>query len=99
MNSSFADPFPFARLLNAAQNIGSLVGLPFAPYVTDGLGRRAGILIGSVISEPSLLPTRLLRLRLTLFSPSLLSQVLAGVVVQAVCAPSFSESEAREAAD
>jgi MFS family permease len=35
--------------LNAVQNIGAIAGLPLAPYVTDGLGRRAGILIGSII--------------------------------------------------
>ncbi|CDZ97669.1 hexose transporter [Phaffia rhodozyma] len=36
-------------LLNAVQNIGSIVGLPIAPYVTDLLGRRAGIFVGSII--------------------------------------------------
>ncbi|EJD51331.1 general substrate transporter [Auricularia subglabra TFB-10046 SS5] len=36
-------------LLGAIQNIGGLAGLPFAPYVTDKLGRRAGILLGSII--------------------------------------------------
>lgn len=29
--------------------IGSLVAIPFVPYVADGLGRRAGILIGCII--------------------------------------------------
>ncbi|EEB89700.1 hypothetical protein MPER_12172, partial [Moniliophthora perniciosa FA553] len=30
-------------------NIGSLAAYPFAPYVTDGLGRRMGIMIGALI--------------------------------------------------
>ncbi|KAL7414105.1 hexose transporter [Mrakia frigida] len=34
-------------LLNA--NIGGLLGLPFAPYINDHFGRRAGILLGSLI--------------------------------------------------
>ncbi|CDZ97687.1 hexose transporter [Phaffia rhodozyma] len=36
-------------LLNAIQNIGTIVGVPFAPMVTDRFGRRAGILVGSII--------------------------------------------------
>ncbi|KIY62646.1 general substrate transporter [Cylindrobasidium torrendii FP15055 ss-10] len=36
-------------LLNAIQNIGSLAAYPFAPYVSDGLGRRMAILLGAVI--------------------------------------------------
>ncbi|KAI0754445.1 hexose transporter [Daedaleopsis nitida] len=36
-------------LLNAIQNIGSLGGLPFAPYLSDGIGRRPSIWIGAVI--------------------------------------------------
>ncbi|THH32814.1 hypothetical protein EUX98_g1392 [Antrodiella citrinella] len=36
-------------LLNAIQNIGSLAGYPFAPYLSDGLGRRPTIWIGSAI--------------------------------------------------
>jgi len=36
-------------LFNAIQNIGSLAAYPFAPYVTDGLGRRTTIWIGAVI--------------------------------------------------
>ncbi|CAL1699477.1 unnamed protein product [Somion occarium] len=36
-------------LLNAIQNIGSLAGYPFAPYLSDGLGRRPAIWIGSTI--------------------------------------------------
>ncbi|KAF8584667.1 general substrate transporter [Ramaria rubella] len=36
-------------LLNAIQNIGSLAGYPFAPYLTDGLGRKHSILIGAFI--------------------------------------------------
>lgn len=36
-------------LFNAIQNIGSLCGLPFAPYVTDLAGRRKGIALGALI--------------------------------------------------
>ncbi|KAI5121082.1 hypothetical protein M0805_008595 [Coniferiporia weirii] len=36
-------------LLNAIQNIGGLGALPFAPYVSDGLGRRPAILLGASI--------------------------------------------------
>ncbi|KAF9050548.1 general substrate transporter [Panaeolus papilionaceus] len=36
-------------LLNAIQNIGALAAYPFAPYLTDGLGRRPAIFIGATI--------------------------------------------------
>ena len=36
-------------LLNAIQNIGSLAAYPIAPYVSDGLGRRASIFTGALI--------------------------------------------------
>ncbi|KAH9922466.1 general substrate transporter [Fomitopsis serialis] len=36
-------------ILNAIQNIGSLAGYPFAPYLSDGLGRRKAIWIGATI--------------------------------------------------
>ncbi|KAG6811658.1 hypothetical protein H0H92_006420 [Tricholoma furcatifolium] len=36
-------------LLNAIQNIGSLAAYPFAPYVSDGWGRRPTIFIGACI--------------------------------------------------
>ncbi|KAJ7599031.1 hexose transporter [Mycena floridula] len=36
-------------LLNAIQNIGALAGYPFAPYLSDGLGRRPTIFIGAAI--------------------------------------------------
>ncbi|TRM63692.1 general substrate transporter [Schizophyllum amplum] len=36
-------------LLNAIQNIGNLCAYPFAPYLSDGLGRKSAILIGAVI--------------------------------------------------
>ncbi|KAJ2916549.1 hypothetical protein MD484_g3844, partial [Candolleomyces efflorescens] len=36
-------------LLNAIQNIGSLAAYPFAPYITDGLGRRSSIFLGATI--------------------------------------------------
>ncbi|KAF7964943.1 hypothetical protein HWV62_1464 [Athelia sp. TMB] len=36
-------------LLNAIQNIGGLAGYPFAPYVSDILGRRRAVLLGAVI--------------------------------------------------
>lgn len=31
------------------QNIGSLAGYPFAPYLSDGLGRRPAVWIGATI--------------------------------------------------
>ncbi|KAI0031002.1 hexose transporter [Vararia minispora EC-137] len=36
-------------LLNAIQNIGSIAAFPFAPYLSDGIGRRYTIIIGSTI--------------------------------------------------
>ncbi|TIA58889.1 putative hexose transporter [Aureobasidium pullulans] len=36
-------------LFNASMSLGSLIGLLFVPYTIDLLGRRAGVLIGSVI--------------------------------------------------
>ena len=36
-------------LLNAIQNIGALAGLPFAPYLADGMGRRVAVLLGAGI--------------------------------------------------
>jgi len=36
-------------LLNAIQNIGGLAGYPFAPYLSDGIGRRPTILLGAAI--------------------------------------------------
>ncbi|KAK0203370.1 hexose transporter [Desarmillaria ectypa] len=36
-------------LLNAIQNIGSLAAYPFAPYSSDGIGRRYTILLGAII--------------------------------------------------
>ncbi|KAJ8489580.1 hypothetical protein ONZ45_g13527 [Pleurotus djamor] len=36
-------------LLNAIQNIGCLCALPFAPYLTDGLGRRPAVFIGACL--------------------------------------------------
>ncbi|GBE88765.1 hexose transporter [Sparassis crispa] len=36
-------------LLNAIQNIGSLAGYPFAPYFSDGIGRRPTIWFGATI--------------------------------------------------
>ncbi|KAI5123250.1 hypothetical protein M0805_001339 [Coniferiporia weirii] len=36
-------------LLNAIQNIGCLAAYPFAPYVSDGLGRRRTIFLGALI--------------------------------------------------
>ncbi|TCD71904.1 hypothetical protein EIP91_000036 [Steccherinum ochraceum] len=49
-NDYFATPAG-GRLgvLNAMQNIGSLAAYPFAPYLSDGLGRRPTIWIGSLI--------------------------------------------------
>ncbi|KAJ3800534.1 hexose transporter [Lentinula aff. detonsa] len=36
-------------LLNAIQNIGALAAYPFAPYLSDGIGRRPTIFIGALI--------------------------------------------------
>lgn len=36
-------------LFNAIQNIGGIIGLPFAPYVSDKFGRRAGIFLGACL--------------------------------------------------
>ncbi|KAI0062526.1 hexose transporter [Artomyces pyxidatus] len=36
-------------LLNAIQNIGCLAAYPFAPYVSDGAGRRTTIMLGATI--------------------------------------------------
>lgn len=36
-------------LLNAIQNIGSLAAYPFAPYMSDGIGRRLTVLFGAII--------------------------------------------------
>jgi len=36
-------------LLNAIQNIGALAAYPFAPYLSDGIGRRPTVFIGAVI--------------------------------------------------
>ncbi|KAJ7128401.1 hexose transporter [Mycena epipterygia] len=36
-------------LLNAIQNIGALAGYPFAPYLSDGIGRRRTVFIGALI--------------------------------------------------
>ncbi|KAF7316528.1 Hexose transporter [Mycena indigotica] len=36
-------------LLNAIQNIGGLAGYPFAPYMSDGIGRRKTVFFGAVI--------------------------------------------------
>ncbi|KAK7447445.1 hypothetical protein VKT23_014154 [Stygiomarasmius scandens] len=36
-------------LLNAIQNIGSLAAYPFAPYLSDGIGRKKTIILGAFI--------------------------------------------------
>ncbi|KAJ7635890.1 general substrate transporter [Mycena rosella] len=36
-------------LLNAIQNIGALAGYPFAPYMSDGIGRRPTVFFGAAI--------------------------------------------------
>ncbi|KAJ7075293.1 general substrate transporter [Mycena belliarum] len=36
-------------LLNAIQNIGALAGYPFAPYLSDGIGRKPTVFIGALI--------------------------------------------------
>ncbi|KAJ7104145.1 general substrate transporter [Mycena belliarum] len=44
--------YPHGRILgviNSAQSIGGLVGLPFTPYASDILGRRVALFLGSLI--------------------------------------------------
>lgn len=36
-------------LLNAIQNIGALAAYPFAPYLSDGIGRKKAIIVGAFI--------------------------------------------------
>ncbi|KAF9457782.1 general substrate transporter [Collybia nuda] len=36
-------------LINSAQSIGCLIGLPFSPYISDGIGRRSTLFLGSLI--------------------------------------------------
>ncbi|KAF8591697.1 general substrate transporter [Ramaria rubella] len=36
-------------LLSAIQNIGSLAAYPFAPYITDGMGRKQSIILGAAL--------------------------------------------------
>ncbi|KAL1695129.1 general substrate transporter [Schizophyllum commune] len=36
-------------ILNAIQGIGGLIALPLSPYLNDGFGRRAGIVLGATI--------------------------------------------------
>ncbi|KAJ3999448.1 hypothetical protein F5050DRAFT_1709706 [Lentinula boryana] len=36
-------------LINCAQNIGGLIGLPITPFASDGLGRRLTLIIGSIV--------------------------------------------------
>ncbi|OCH89637.1 general substrate transporter [Obba rivulosa] len=36
-------------LLNAIQNVGSLAAYPFAPYLSDGIGRKFTILLGAIV--------------------------------------------------
>ncbi|KAI6019993.1 general substrate transporter [Pisolithus orientalis] len=36
-------------LLNAIQNVGALAGYPFAPYLSDGIGRRKTVFLGATI--------------------------------------------------
>ncbi|KAG8901904.1 hypothetical protein FRB99_005007 [Tulasnella sp. 403] len=46
----FHDPSgPTLGLMTSVQNIGGLVALPFAPLITDGLGRRKAIFIGGFL--------------------------------------------------
>ena len=39
----------FMSLNGVSKNIGSLAGYPFAPYLTDGIGRKRTIIIGAFI--------------------------------------------------
>ena len=79
------DAFNYPRsgmlgLLNAIQSIGALVGLPFSPYVADGLGRRAAVLYGASIMVRLTLPPKRLTMdfnRLSLLPSKLPPKVLA----------------------
>ncbi|KZS92526.1 general substrate transporter [Sistotremastrum niveocremeum HHB9708] len=35
--------------MNSAQNIGALIALPIAPFISDGLGRRRALFVGSTV--------------------------------------------------
>ena len=55
--SAFNDPGgSMLGLLNAIQNIGALAGLPFAPYLSDGMGRRVAVMFGAgiMVCPPSI---------------------------------------------
>ncbi|KIP06118.1 hypothetical protein PHLGIDRAFT_128472 [Phlebiopsis gigantea 11061_1 CR5-6] len=48
--SAFNNPTPgMLGLLNAIQNIGCLAAYPFAPYVSDGFGRRSSVALGAIL--------------------------------------------------
>ncbi|GJE90048.1 MFS transporter, sugar porter [Phanerochaete sordida] len=48
--TAFHNPTPgMLGLLNAIQNIGCLAAYPFAPYVSDGFGRRTAVALGAFI--------------------------------------------------
>lgn len=52
MPSRFAFISPSTAFASSSvyfQNIGCLAAFPFAPYLTDGLGRRAAILFGATL--------------------------------------------------
>lgn len=38
------------EILRRVQNIGSLAAYPIAPYLSDGIGRRATIFLGAIIT-------------------------------------------------
>ena len=42
-------PFPSAGLINSAQFLGNLTGLPFTALMSDSLGRRTALFIGSLL--------------------------------------------------
>lgn len=52
MQSRFVSPrreITKRLILRPSQNIGSVAAYPFSPYVSDGLGRRAAVILGATI--------------------------------------------------
>lgn len=47
--ASVTRPLPGQWLMRSGQNIGALAAYPFAPYLSDGIGRRLTIWIGATI--------------------------------------------------
>lgn len=48
-NSHLHEKVRLPRIFIYSQNIGALAAYPFAPYLSDGVGRRPAVFIGAVI--------------------------------------------------